>query len=116
LDGKVTEVQGLTCLVDNAGNMGISNLSPGRNIGVSDGLLDVLLIINPGFGSLVDASKKLVERGATDSYFHWQAKDITIEADPPQPVQIDGEMAGETPVYIRVIPQALGVLVAGNPV
>ena len=116
LDGKVTEVQGLTCLVDNAGNMGISNLSPGRNIGVSDGLLDVLLIINPGFGSLVDASKKLVERGATDSYVHWQAKDITIEADPPQPVQIDGEMAGETPVYIRVIPQALGVLIAGNPV
>jgi diacylglycerol kinase family enzyme len=96
--------------------MGISGLSPGRNIGVSDGLLDVLLIINPGFGSLVDAGKKLVERGAADSYVHWQAKDITIQADPPQPVQIDGEMAGETPVSIRVIPQALGVLVAGNPV
>ncbi len=116
LDDKVFEVQGLTCLVDNAGNMGISGMSPGQNIDVSDGLLDVLLIVNPGFGSFVDASRKLVESGVSKSYVHWQAKNIYIEADPPQTVQVDGEMAGETPVSIRVIPQALGILVPGNPV
>ena len=116
LDGKVTEVKALTCLVDNAGNMGVSGFSPGRNISVSDGLLDVIAITNAGFSSLVDAGKKLAERGATESYVHWQAKDITIEADPPQSVQIDGEMAGTTPVTIRVNPQILSILVAGNPV
>ena len=116
LDGKRYEVEGISCLVDNAGNMGVSGLSPGRNISVSDGLLDVVMIVNPGFSSLVDAGKKLVEGGAMDSYVHWQAKDITIEADPPQSVQIDGEMAGTTPVTIRVDPLILRILVASNPV
>jgi YegS/Rv2252/BmrU family lipid kinase len=111
LDGKTVEVDGLTCLVDNAGNMGVSGIAPGRNIDVSDGLLDVILIKDPSFSSLVDLGHSLVEKKAPDSYVHWQAREIEIACEPVEDIQIDGEMAGETPVSIRVVPQALRVLV-----
>ncbi len=111
LDGQTVEVDGLTCLVDNAGNMGVSGIAPGRNIDVSDGLLDVLLIKDPSFGSLVDIGYSLVEKRAPDSYVHWQARQIEIDCEPAEDIQIDGEMSGTTPISIRVVPQALRVLV-----
>ncbi len=110
LDGQTVEIKGLTCLVDNAGNMGIAGATPGRNISVSDGLLDVLLITDPGFSANVDTAEGKSKISLPNTYAHWQARQIEISAEPSQPVQVDGEMAGRTPVSIRVIPQALCVL------
>jgi diacylglycerol kinase family enzyme len=42
---------------------------------------------------------------------HWQARQIVIEVDPPQPVQVDGEMVDDTPVRAEVLPGALRVIV-----
>ncbi len=114
LDGETVEIKGLTCLVDNAGNMGIAGSAPGRNISVSDGLLDVLLITDPGFSSAVDiaAGKPLIN--LSNTYAHWQARQIEISAEPSQPVQLDGEMAGRTPLSIQVIPHALRILTPAN--
>jgi len=110
LDGRTFEADGLTCLVDNAGNMGVSGIAPARNVSISDGLLDVFLITSPSFSSLVDIGYSLVDKKAPESYLHWQAREIEIDCDPPESIQIDGEVAGETPVSIQVIPQALRVL------
>jgi diacylglycerol kinase family enzyme len=52
--------------------------------------------------------------GAGDSQvqiYHWPGKEITIEADPPQDVWIDGEFSGKTPFTTSVIPQALEIVV-----
>jgi len=35
----MVEADGVTCLIDNAGNMGIQGFQPAKNISVSDGLL-----------------------------------------------------------------------------
>jgi diacylglycerol kinase family enzyme len=112
MDGQKIEAQGLTCLVDNAGNMGVAGFSAAHNISVSDGLLDVILVRNAGFRSWVAMGENLANATPDpDSFHHWQAREITIEVDPEQPVQVDGEMAGSTPVTINVIPQAVRVLV-----
>jgi len=114
LDGKEVEADGLACLVDNAGNMGVAGFSAAKNISVSDGLLDVILVRDVGFRSVVAMGASLADATPDpDSFHHWQACQITIDADPDQPVQVDGEMAGRTPVTINVIPQAVRVLV-GN--
>lgn len=42
---------------------------------------------------------------------HWQARRIRIEVDPPQPVQVDGEMVDDTPISAEVLPGALKVIV-----
>lgn len=45
---------------------------------------------------------------------HWQVKEAAIRARPPQSVQADGEVIGETPVQVRVRPGAVRVLASAE--
>jgi YegS/Rv2252/BmrU family lipid kinase len=42
---------------------------------------------------------------------YFSAREISVEADPPLPVQADGELIGETPFRAKIWPNALKVLV-----
>lgn len=112
LDDKLFEADGITCLIDNAGNMGIQGAQPVKGICVDDGLLDVLLLGTQSLTNLVLSGSSLLEADKGELMIdHWQGRQITIEVDPPQPVQIDGEMVGNTPVSAKVLPGALKVIV-----
>jgi YegS/Rv2252/BmrU family lipid kinase len=111
IDGENHEVQGLTCLVDNAGNLGIAGIAAAKNISVSDGLLDVILVRDAGFSSVLSAAHGITDKGPDPgSYYHWQGREISIRTDPPTVVQGDGEMWGETPVTAEVLPGVLPIL------
>jgi len=110
LDGEEIEAEGVTCLVDNAGNFGVSGFKAHKDISVTDGLLDVILIRDRSFQSFVAIGKGALESTpSSDSYFHWQAKEIYIETDPPQGIQVDGEVGWQTPASIKIVPQAVRV-------
>jgi diacylglycerol kinase (ATP) len=112
LDGKQVETDAVTCLIDNAGNMGIQGFQPAKEIRVDDGWLDVLLLGSKGLVNLVTSGPSLLEADKSETVIeHWQARQITIVVDPPQPVQVDGEMVGDTPVSAEVLPGALKVIV-----
>jgi diacylglycerol kinase family enzyme len=112
LDGQQVETDGVTCLIDNAGNMGIQGFQPAKDIRVDDGLLDVLLLGSKGLANLISSGSALLDKDKRELLVeHWQARQITIEVDPPQPVQVDGEMVGDTPVSAEVMPGALKVIV-----
>jgi len=112
LDGKMVEADGVTCLIDNAGNMGIQGFQPAKNISVSDGLLDVLLVGSPGMSKMITTAPSLFDSTKAEPVIeHWQARQITIEVDPPQPVQVDGEMVDDTPISAEILPGALKVIV-----
>jgi YegS/Rv2252/BmrU family lipid kinase len=96
LDDEPVEADGISCQIDNAGNMGIRGVKLSKDILVDDGLMDVLIVG-------LHRGERVVQ--------HWQARQIEIEADPPQPVQVDGEMTGNTPVSAGIMPGALKVLV-----
>ena len=114
LDGEEIEAEGITCLVDNAGNFGVSGFKASKDISVFDGLLDVLLVRDRSFQSFVGIGKSVASSTPNqDTVYHWQAREIEITADPPQSIQVDGEVGWQTPVSIKVIPQAVRVLV-GN--
>lgn len=114
LDGDEIEAEGITCLVDNAGNFGVSGFKASKKISVFDGLLDVLLVRDRSFQSFIGIGKGVATSTPDqDTVFHWQAREIEISTDSPQSVQVDGEVGWETPVSIKVIPQAVQVLV-GN--
>ncbi len=113
VDGVEHVMEGLNCLVDNAGNLGMPGISASKKISVSDGLLDVLFMKDASISTFVAIGSSITDRGPRpDSLMHWQARHITIETDPPHPVQGDGELWGETPVTIEVVPNAVGVLVS----
>jgi diacylglycerol kinase family enzyme len=110
LDGQIYETQGFTCLVDNAGNIGFAGLGL-KSILVDDGLLDVIIVRDKRIRSWIAVGAGLGGAKINPDYIqHWQAREITIEADPPQPIQLDGELAGETPVSIQVVPGLVRVL------
>ena len=112
LDGVQVETDGVTCLIDNAGNMGIQGFQPAKDIRVDDGLLDVLVLGSKGLANLISSGSALLDTDKRELLVeHWQARQISIVVDPPQPVQVDGEMVGDTPVSAEVLPGALKVIV-----
>jgi diacylglycerol kinase family enzyme len=42
---------------------------------------------------------------------YFETTELTVTADPPQRITLDGEPGGITPVIIRVVPEALRVFV-----
>jgi diacylglycerol kinase (ATP) len=79
---------------------------------VSDGVLDVLLVASQGMGKVIASGPSLLDTDKPEPVIeHWQARQIRIEVDPPQPVQVDGEMVDDTPISAEVLPGALKVII-----
>ncbi len=112
LDDHTFDVEGVICSIANSGNFlpGVS-LAPGLD--VSDGLLDVIIVRSSDLASLLAmASSMLLTKDEKAAPLqHWQAREITVSVDPPQPVQADSEIIGQTPISAKVLPQAVYVMV-----
>lgn len=114
VDGNEYETDGKTCLIDNAGNMGMQDKTPSKSISVSDGLLDVIIVRDAKVGSLIALGKSMHGHENQDALKHWQGHEIKIECDPPQTVQVDGEIWDPTPVSASVLPGVLPVLIPSD--
>jgi YegS/Rv2252/BmrU family lipid kinase len=114
IDGQEHEVQGLTCIITNTGNLGFSNISFDKHIDVSDGFLDVIVVRKANlslFKLMVVTLLKWERPDNLELVKHWQGKDISVSSSPKQTVQCDGEVLEKIPLHIKVIPRAIKVLV-----
>jgi diacylglycerol kinase family enzyme len=112
VDGLQVQTEGLTCIIANSGSMGRPGIVLSPQINVSDGLLDAVVVTRTDLPSLVALAASVLGKSENPPALQlWQAREITVVAEPPQTVQVDGEIVGETPVTARVIPQAVRVLV-----
>ncbi len=114
IDGEKVEGDVLVCFILNAGSiggvLGISLPAVGE-VSISDGYLD-LYAVTKGVKPLRAISHHLFHMGESPAgIYHWRGKEITLEADEPQDVWIDGEIDGQTPFTTTVIPQALEIVV-----
>jgi diacylglycerol kinase (ATP) len=114
VDGQEFETEALICFILNAGSiggvLGISLPTVG-DVDISDGYMD-LYAVSAETRSILSISKQLLHTGDSElKIHHWQGREITLQADPPQDVWIDGEIGGETPFVTSVIPQALEIVV-----
>jgi YegS/Rv2252/BmrU family lipid kinase len=115
VDDEDVECEGFTCIVENAGNMGVRGLSLVPNVSISDGLLDVIVIHGLDPLSLASALGSIADTPLdSDRFHHWQASEITVDTDPPQAVIGDGESWGETPITMKVLPGAVRVISPGG--
>jgi diacylglycerol kinase family enzyme len=110
VDGKSFNIRTLACEVYNAGNMGVPGTSLVPGISVEDGLLDLVVLREDVSRTLLTHDIEYAIRPGDELFDHWQARQIRIESDPPQPIQIDGEMVGMTPVTMDILPKAIRVL------
>lgn len=129
LDDETVETEGVTCLIANAGSFGVPGLSLADGIYLDDGLLDVLVLRAADIrsvaaivgnlargGSMVqeaprDAAEPSTEEVQNGAMQHWQAARVTVETEPAQAIQVDGELSEAGAVHAAVIPGAIRVLV-----
>jgi diacylglycerol kinase (ATP) len=112
LDGESVEAEGINCMVTNFGSVGVAGLTLSHQIDVSDGLLDILIFQDANVTSLLSAAASAVTSGElARPLLQWQAREVKVVADPPQSVVIDGELIDLDQVAVRVLPQAIKVVV-----
>lgn len=115
VDGQEFETEAVICFILNAGSiggvLGISLPTVG-NVDISDGYMDLYAISADTHKPFLSLPKQILHAGDSEiKVFHWQGREITLEADPSQDVWIDGEIGGETPFHTSVMPQALEIVV-----
>lgn len=109
IDGEHVEAEGVTCVIANSAALGVPGLTFSRQASVSDGLLDVVVMKN---ADVFEVAKVLTNAiGGAENLPHWQGREITLNVDPAQPIECDGEMIDPTPVTVSIVPQALRVIV-----
>lgn len=111
LDDKSIEIESFTCMVMNAGTIGVPGVSLVPGVSVHDGLLDLVAIEDTDVRALSSIAASIINSDReVEGLHHWQAREIRIEPEQPQPVAGDGEDWGETPFTARILPKALKVI------
>lgn len=109
---ETVEEEGMAAFIANSSSLGIPGVTLARTVSVTDGLLDVIVLRGIDVGNILNAAANAV--GLVENLPHWQAKTITLTADPIQSIECDGEIIHDTPVTVSVIPGAARVIVP-NP-
>jgi YegS/Rv2252/BmrU family lipid kinase len=110
VDGQVIEEEGVSCIILNAGSIG-QFIQLTSDIQLDDGLVDILIVYNKLKNLLAVGSYLVDFQNVSASLQHWKGRQISVHADPPQPLWLDGEPVGKTPVSMQVISRAVRVLV-----
>ena len=125
-DHHVVEGTGVACAVANASTIGIAQLTLSPRIEIDDGLLDLVFVKKADVEGLFELSRMITgvrspgekelpeEPGKIDASHlvnHWPVRKVTIETDRPLDMQVDGNLAGQTPQTVEVLPGALHVVV-----
>lgn len=118
-DDRELEVDAVSVLVANVDELFTGwlpfrlPLGPQPDSGWNDGLFDVVIVAPKRAPDLAAILWNATQRRFTssDRLVHFQAARISIDADPPIAVQVDGDPAGTTPVSMHVARDALSVIV-----
>lgn len=118
LDGREVETEGIAVLLANFAKLQF-DLSITHHSDPADGVFEVVVLRSKNVAELIPAAwAAIVDRltgshpGRSTSLEIHSASDITIEADPPLPVQYDGELlAATTPMRVRALPGAARLVV-----
>ncbi len=112
IDGKAIRMPGMKLYVVNAGQSG-SGISVTGDFSVpDDGLVDLFVLNLKNLKTLSAATERVLNLHTEHAEnFFWRASEITINAEPDQPVWTDGEYWGRTPISLSVLPAALPIVV-----
>lgn len=112
LDGEpVQRLRGHTVSAFNATRLQLMGLGLGPDAQPHDGLVDVVVMRSTGFWRNLLMVLRLINRAT--SHLELQAvRRLRVEALPPLPVQVDGELVGHTPFEAVVEPGALRLIAA----
>ncbi len=114
VDGRTTQVRATEITVANCDFIGDIPWPWAPEILPDDGKLDVCLVLVPTAGESVRSGLRVMRhRRKPLPNVRWlrARRSVKIEANRLLPVQGDGDLIGETPVDVTVLPQAVRVIV-----
>ena len=125
IDGQSLSEEGIACVIANSANLGVAGWQLAPDVSVADGLLDVFVVNDTSMPTIVslltgifgqetkEVETEVIGRNPRQSRAvrHWQGKEIVVQSTPACSVQCDGEMIGNTPMEISILPAALQVVV-----
>jgi diacylglycerol kinase (ATP) len=115
VDGELHEVEGISCMIANSGNVAIGGLTLSNKIDVSDGLLDVVVFRSVDLAAMITVSAAVIspDAEATDNprLEHYQGREIVVESNPPQTISIDGEVIEPVTLTASILPGAVNVVI-----
>jgi len=114
VDGQSSRLRASEVLIVNSGGLGEPYFHWKPHIRLDDGRLDVFVLraqTAPDY--LRVAWELLLGRQKRDPNVRFLSaeRSIAINADRPLPVQADGDVIGQTPIQVQVVPNALQVIV-----
>ncbi|SIO42995.1 lipid kinase, YegS/Rv2252/BmrU family [Singulisphaera sp. GP187] len=114
-DGQSVRSRASQVVVANSGILGQPPFRWGPDIRPDDGRVDVCIVRARSFWNYVTLSWHVVlgqhKQDANVRYLTAQQHVVIATTKRPLPVQADGEIIGETPVTVTVVPHALHVIV-----
>ena len=114
VDGKPIQARASQVIVANVGTLGQPPFRWGPNIRVDDGTLDVCVskakTVLHYLGLFWHVATRRHKADPNVRYFQAR-RSVAIATKHPLPVQADGEIVGETPIRIEVVPGAVKVVV-----
>jgi YegS/Rv2252/BmrU family lipid kinase len=119
IDGVEYQAHGAMVLVANCGEVIPPFVRLGPGIKPTDGLLDVIVVRADSFSQSVRAVWDLIrvrssQLGGEAYVCHAQGREVRVESERIQPVQLDGEPGGETPFTATVVPGAIRIMMPAS--
>jgi diacylglycerol kinase (ATP) len=113
VDGTVHDRQAAAALIANFGAILHDRITFGPGIQSDDGLLDACVYSPRSLGDALRIMWRLLLKDfrSDDAILYRSGRHIRLETEPRHHVQADGEMVGETPVEVEVVPLGAVVLV-----
>ena len=111
-DGEVIETEGYLALVANAGELIPGRIGPRQPIDPTDGRLDLIVLGGSDpLSGLRGAAELMVRSGdLAGRVIRRSVREVTIEAEPAQPIETDGDPHPAGRLEARVVPGGLTVL------
>jgi diacylglycerol kinase (ATP) len=111
-DGQELEVSGYLVLIANAGEIVPGRIGPRRPIDPADGHLQLMVLgAKDPLGGLRAAASLLLSQDELDgTVIRRSVHEVRVEAEPAQPIEIDGDDQPPGWLEARVLPAALTVL------
>ena len=113
VDGEERQVQAHTISVFNATRLQLFGTKVGPDAHPHDGYAELSIMSSPGLLAVVGQVLRIVS-GPGSKPELVKIRELEIEAEPPMLVHIDGDVVGETPVKLKLVPAALQFVAAAR--
>jgi diacylglycerol kinase family enzyme len=113
VDGEEIECESPLVLVANGASIITPAMKVHPDIRYDDGRLDVVIVTAHRAIEIMRTVSRLAVRSLEKSPYtiHLQGREIELRSEPSIPLQLDGDIVGETPAHFSILPLAIAIIV-----